>query len=130
MIFLSGIPVDYGGGSKYGDKSFDRILGIVIQYLLINWMSCYGFLKNINSVFILKFPKKMLEYYLSKGFTILEWNYNNLAKISNDVKQRTHEEVTDNSYKVMKGIKTFPSTSNTLKNLVVNKSLHSSYIKT
>ena len=30
----------------------------------------------------------MLEYYFSKGFTILELNDNNLEKIPNDVKQK------------------------------------------
>ena len=32
----------------------------------------------------------MLEYYLSKGFTILELNDNSLEKLPNDVKQITH----------------------------------------
>ena len=68
---VSEIPVVSGGGSKHGDKSFDRILGIGIPDFLIKLMSCHGFLKNINYVVILKFPKRMLEYYFSKGFTIL-----------------------------------------------------------
>ena len=74
------------GGSKHEDKSFDSILGIGILDFLINLISCHGFLKNINSVVILKFSKGMLEYYLSKGFTILECNDNNLAKIPNEIK--------------------------------------------
>ena len=32
----------------------------------------------------------MLEYYFSKGFTMLECNDINLAKLPNDVKQRIH----------------------------------------
>ena len=72
----------------------------------------------------------MLEYYFPKLFTILECNDNNLAKLPIDVKQRTHAEETDNSEKVMTCINTIPSTSNTLKNLVVNKILYSSYIQT
>ena len=99
-----------GGGSKRGDKSFDRILGIGIPCLLMNLMSCHGFLKHINYVVILNFPKRMLEYNFSKGFTILECNSNNLEKLPNDVKQKTHAEETDNSDKVMKCINTIPST--------------------
>ena len=72
----------------------------------------------------------MLEYYFSKGFNIPECNYNNFAKLPNDVKQITHTEETDILDKVMTCINTIPSTSNTLKNLVANKSLHSSYIQT
>ena len=86
------MPVGYGGVSKHGDKRFDRILGIGIPDLLMNLMSCHGFLKNINSVVILKFPKRMLEYYFSKGFTILECNDNNLAKLPNEVKKIIHAE--------------------------------------
>ena len=111
---LSGITVVSGGGSKHGDKSFDRILGIGIPDLLINLMFCHIFLKNINSVVILKFYKRILEYYLSKGLTILKYNYNNLEKLPNDVKQRIHTEE-DISYKVMTCIRRITSTSNTLK---------------
>ena len=125
-IFLSEISVGYGGGSKNGDNSFDIILGIGIADVLMNLMSCHGFLKNINYVVILKQPKIILEYYFSKGFTILECNDNNLEKLPNDVKQRTHAEETDNSDKDMICINKTPSTSNTLKNLVVNTFLHSS----
>ena len=53
-----------------------------------------------------------------------------MAKLTNDVKQRTHAEETDNPDKAMTRINKTSSTSNTLKNLVVNKSLHYSYIKT
>ena len=60
-IYLNEIPVGSGGGSKHGDKSFYRIFCIGIPYLLMNLMSCHVFLRNINSVVILKFPKRMLE---------------------------------------------------------------------
>ena len=63
------LPVGTEGGFKHGNKSYDKILGIIIPYLSMNLMSCHGFLKNINAIVILKFPKKMLEYYFSKVFT-------------------------------------------------------------
>ena len=69
-----------------------------------------------------------MEYYFSKGFTILECNDNNLEKLPNDVKQRIHAEETDDSDKVMTHINAITSTSNTLNKLLVNKSLHYSYI--
>ena len=55
-------------------------MGIGITDLLMNLVSCHDFLKDINSVIVLKCPKWMLEYYFSKGFSILECNVNNLAK--------------------------------------------------
>ena len=58
----------------------------------MNLLSYHGFPKNIQSIAILKFPKRMLEYYFSKLFGILEYNFNNLAKIPNEVKQIIHAE--------------------------------------
>ena len=95
----------------------------------MNLISSHAFLKNINSFVILKGTKRILEYYFSKVFTLLECNTNNLSKIPNEVEDRIHAEETENSGKVMTCTNTIPSTSNTLKNLAVNKSFHSSYIR-
>ena len=70
----------------------------------------------------------MFESYLSKGFTILECNNNNLAKLPNEVKDRVYAEETENSDKFMTFTTTIPYTSNTPKNLAVKKSFYSSYI--
>ena len=56
----------------------------------------------------------MLEYYFSKGFGILEYNFDNLAKLPNEVKQRIYAKETDNSDYVLTCINTIPSRSNTL----------------
>ena len=71
------ITVSYKEGSKKRE-SFDIILGIGITDFLMNLMSFHGFFENIHSVVVLKCSKRMLEYYFSKGFTILECNDNNL----------------------------------------------------
>ena len=52
---LSEITVGYKEGSKYGDKTFNIILGIGIPDGLMNLMSFCGFLKNIHSYVVLKF---------------------------------------------------------------------------
>ena len=109
-------------GFQHGNKSYEKILGIGIPDLLMNLMSFHGFLRNKNSVVVLKCPKRMLEYYLTKGFTIFECNTINLAKLPNEVKDRIHAEDTNDSDKVITCTTTIPSTSNTLKNLTVNKS--------
>ena len=57
---ISELPVDIVGGSKHRNKSYDKILVIGIPDLLINLMSCHGFLNNINYVVVLKCPKRML----------------------------------------------------------------------
>ena len=40
---LRELTVSSRGGFKYGDKCFDKILGIGIPYLLMNKMSCHEF---------------------------------------------------------------------------------------
>ena len=70
------------------------MLGIEIPDLLINLISCHVFFKNRNSLVILKGPKRMLGYYFSKGFTILECNTNNLEKLPNEVKDIINAEET------------------------------------
>ena len=95
----------------------------------MNLMSCYGLLKNKDTVVILKCPKRIFEYYFSKGFTYFDWNIINLAKLPSEVKDRVHAEYIDNSDKVMICSTTITSTSNTLKNLAVNISFHYLYIQ-
>ena len=95
----------------------------------MNLMSFHGFLKYKYSVVILKYPNRMFEYYFSKGFINFDCNKSNLEKLPYEVKDRIYEEVTDNSDKFMICSTTIPSTSNTLKNLLVNASSHSSYIQ-
>ena len=75
---LSELPVGSGGGYKHEEKSYDKILGIGIPDILMNLMSCHGFLRNKDHVFILKCPKRMFEYNLSKGFTYFDWSIINL----------------------------------------------------
>ena len=95
----------------------------------MNLIFCHGFLKNINTIFLLKCPKRMLEYYFSNIFTLFKCNTNNLAKLPNELNDRIHAEDTENSDKFMICSTTIPSTPNTLKNFTVNKSFHSSYLQ-
>ena len=90
---LSEQPVDIG--------SYDKIFGIGIPDLLMNLMSCNIFIKNINPIVILKYPKRILEYYFSKGFNLFDCNTNNLSKLTNEVKDRIHALKIENPEKVM-----------------------------
>ena len=75
---------------NYLGKLFNKLLGKVIPYLLMNLLSCSVFMKNINSTVIRTIPSQMLEYYLSKGFVVLECNSKNLKITSNEEKQIIH----------------------------------------
>ena len=115
------MPVSFRGGFKHENKSYDKILGIEIPDLLMNLMSFHGFLRNIHSIAIIKCPKRMLGYYLSKGFTLFDCDMINFSKLPNEAKVKIHGEDTDNSDKVMICSITILSTSNTLKNFTVDK---------
>ena len=50
---------------------YNNLFGIGTTDLLLNMLSCNGFLKNNDSVVILKCPNRMYEYYSKKGFVEL-----------------------------------------------------------
>ena len=115
---------------KHSVKDFNEFLGIGIAYLLMNLLSCHTFTNNIKSIVILKFCKRMLEYYFSKGYGILERNSNNLKKIPNLEKQRIHVEETHDSKYIMTCNTTIIYISNNLKKLWLQSSLQYYYIQT
>ena len=69
----------------------------------------------------------MSEYYFNKGFIIFDCDGENLKRLTSLVKDIVGAEGTINPDKVMPCYTTIPSTSNTLKNLLVNSNYHSSY---
>ena len=99
---------------------YNNVLGIAILYLLLNLLSCYVFLKNNDSVVILKCPNRMSEHYFNKGLVIFECDEDHFKKLLSEVKDRFGAELTLNTDLVMICFTTIPSTSNTLKNLVIN----------
>ena len=121
---LSELRLGSSGSYKHANKSYDNALGIGIPDLLINVMSCHGFLKNKYYVVILKCPNRMFEYYFSKGLIRLDCYKSYIEKLPYEVKDRIGAELKDSSDKVMICSTTIPSTSNTLKKLFVNASSH------
>ena len=69
---LSDLRLGCTGKNKHNDTDYDRVLGTGIPDLLLIFLSCHGFLKNNESVVILKCPNRMSEYYFNKGFVIFE----------------------------------------------------------
>ena len=58
---LSDLHLGYTGKNKHNDTDYENVLGIGIPDLLLNVFSCHGFLKNNESVVILKCPNRMSE---------------------------------------------------------------------
>ena len=57
--------------TKHDGMDYENLFGIGIPDILLNMLSCHGFLKNDDSIVILKCPNIMSEYYLNKGFVEL-----------------------------------------------------------
>ena len=74
---LSDLCLGCTWSNKHNGMDYDNVLGIGIPDILLNLLSCHGFLKNNDSVVILKCPDRMSEYYFNKGFVILECDEDN-----------------------------------------------------
>ena len=70
----------------FEQTSFNILLGIFIPELLLNLVSCHGFMKKPNSTMILNYLSCLINIYLAKGFYIIENGSKQLVKLPNDVK--------------------------------------------
>ena len=56
---ISHLKIACTGSSKHDGMDYNNLFGIGIPYILLNMLSCHGFLKNNDSVVILKCPNRM-----------------------------------------------------------------------
>ena len=49
------------GSSKHHGMDYNKLFGIGVPDILLNMLSCHGFLNNNDSVVILKCPNRMCE---------------------------------------------------------------------
>ena len=74
-----------------GDTSFDELSGIGIPEIVLNIVSCYGFVHYKNSTLILTCRSKLVLYHLSKGFLIFEQAYQALKNVTLRVQNRIND---------------------------------------
>ena len=72
--------------SKHDGMDYNNLFGIGIPYILLNMLSCHGFLKIDDSIVILKCPNIMSEYYFNKGFFELICDEDQIKKLTLMVK--------------------------------------------
>ena len=72
------------------EASYDELLGIGITEVSMKLISCHGFTKKKNPTVILVSRSRLLNYYLAKGFVILEHNSKQLISVPNDAKLIIH----------------------------------------
>ena len=54
--------------NKHDDQDNNNLFGIGIPDILMNMVSCHGFINNNDSIVILKCPNQMSQYYFNKVF--------------------------------------------------------------
>ena len=96
--------------------------------MLTNLIPSHGFMKNKNSTVILLFCTRLVEYYLEKGFVIIEHNFKNLSIILNKLEQRIHAFYMNDLDYVMACYISIAYVENTIKKLRIVSALHSGYI--
>ena len=75
----------------YSDKNFEskiynELIDIGNPEVLMNLVSCHELMNKPNSTIILVCRSSLVNYYLEKGFVIIEHNPNKLSSVLNDVK--------------------------------------------
>ena len=74
----------------------------------MNLISCHGFRKKTVPTVILVCQSRLVNYYLAKGFVILEHNYKQLSSVPNDVKLIIHAIDKQKTDYVMVATQQFP----------------------
>ena len=108
---------------------FNLLLGIGITELLLNLVSCHGFMLKSNSTVILNFRSRLIDKYLSKGFFIIYRGSKKLNLIPNDVILRINLVDQLKAYYVTVKNEALSSISNTIKPLNIHKNMHMTYKK-
>ena len=92
----------------YEQTSFNMLLGIDIPEVLLNLVSCHGFIERKNSTVILNFRSCLVNNHLEKWFFLIENNSKQLIILSNDVELIIHANDQLETYFVMKKTQKFP----------------------
>ena len=99
--------------------TYNDILIIGIPELLMIIISFLGFLNDTNSAVILSCCRKLVDYYISKGFVILENNSSALSIVIICGKQIMNVEHLYKNYSVMACYREISSEANTLKIITI-----------
>ena len=109
----------YVENKGFKNKKYNDISGIGIPELLINIISCNVFVNDTKSDVILSCHRKLVDYYISKGFVILEKNSIALSIVIICGKKIINVEHLYTNYSVMACYREISSEANTLKTITI-----------
>ena len=73
---------------NFNKTKLNDFSGLVIPAILMNIMSCHGFVKSSISTYILTCYNSLVTYYISKGFVIIETEVGGVDNIPIIVKNK------------------------------------------
>ena len=76
---------------RFEKASYNILLFIGIPGVLMNLVSCHGFLEKSNFTLILNCSSCLVNYHLAKTIVIIKHNSKQLSSFLNEVKLRIHE---------------------------------------
>ena len=97
--------------------------------MLLNLLSCHGFMKKPNSTVILNCLSHLINNYLAKGFYIIEKVSKQKYMLPNDVKLIINLINQMDTYFPMEIKKSISAVANTIKKLHIVKDMHFIYKK-
>ena len=101
----------------FEQASYNILLGIIIIEVLMNLVSCHGFMEKPNSTVILNVRYCLVNKYLAKGLFIIKNDSKHLISLPNDLKLIIHAIDQLETYFSMKK-NTATSAANTIKNCI------------
>ena len=117
--------------SKISENTkFNEISGIVIPELLMNIMSCHGFMNEKKLTVMLSCCRKLVKYYLSKSFVVIENNSNVFRDVPLRVKQRINALIWHKHYFSMAYYRSIPYSNNTIKIITICSVLYRDFAST
>ena len=114
----------------FENRKLNDISGIGIPELLMNIMSCHGFVNYEKSTVIFSCHRKLITYYLSKGFVIPNNNSSALRDVPLRVKKRMNNENLHRNDFVIECNRAIPSAANTLKIIQICAALFTEFSST
>ena len=114
----------------FENTTYNSVSGICIHELLMNIISCNGFLNGVNSAGILSCRTKSFSYDISIGSIIHENNSSTLNNLHQRVKQRINSEhIYKNDFAITRSIAIHYG-DNTLKSITMCSGLYTYFSST
>ena len=114
--------------NKFENTKFNNSFGLGISDILMNIMSCHGFLKSSILTVTLTYCSDQVSYDLSKGFFIVKIEEDGVNNIPMSVKIKTHADNVHQENSILTWKAAISSIINRLKNIIIKRYVYDTYV--